>query len=313
MRTFERPIVVYSACLAGEAVRYNGATVEDKLAKTLSNYVNVIKVCPEVAIGLGVPREKIIVYRQGPDMLLFQPATGKDLTKEMISFTEEFLGSLPEVDGFLLKSKSPSCGVSNTLHYRDPWGKEFYARGKGLFAKLVIERFPHLPVEDEGRLKNPEIRDHFLSSIFALADLRSFRPKSIKDLMNFHQRYKYFLMAHHQLKLKQMGRLVAEGSKSLEETYESYKKLFVQTIANRPSKKKHYNVILHIYGHLSSKLKEREKHHFLKLAEDYKEGKIPRTLLIELLKNWAYRFENEYLMTQTYLWPYPEELQHVYN
>lgn len=312
VRPFPRPKLVVSACLNQKPVRYNGQEVKDEFVLKLLPYCQIVEVCPEVSIGLGVPRDKVIVYRRDHSLGLSQPSTGLELTQKMEKFTQEFLDSLEEVDGFLLKSKSPSCGVSNTKVYADPEGKEFYGKGKGLFALRVLERYEDLPVEDEGRLRNPELRDHFLTRLFALADLReSFSNlEEVSQLMNFHQRYKYMLMAHSQTKLKVMGRLVASANKNnLREVLEEYKKLFKEALRRRPTVGQHVNTITHIFGHLSSRLKPSEREHFLKLVEDYKKGRTERKLLVEFLRSYAYRFESDYLITQTYLDPYPEELQ----
>ncbi len=312
VRYFPKPRVVVSACLNLKPVRYNGQEVRDEFVLKLLPYCEVIEVCPEVAIGLGVPRDKIIVYKKGEGFGLSQPSTGLELKEKMESFSDNFLKSLPEVDGFILKSKSPSCGVSNTKIYKDPEGKEFYSKGKGLFALKVLESFENLPVEDEGRLKDRELRVHFLTRLFALADLReSFEKiKEVKDLMEFHQRYKYLLMAYSQVKLKALGRLVAKArEENLKETLTEYKKLFSEALKRKPSVGQHANAILHIFGHLSRNLKPSEKAHFFKLVEDYKKGAVERRLLLEFLKGYAYRFENQYLINQAYLHPYPENLE----
>ncbi|MEN3028394.1 MAG: DUF523 and DUF1722 domain-containing protein [Aquificaceae bacterium] len=299
------------ACLNLKPVRYNGQEVRDEFVLKLLPFCEVLEVCPEVAIGLGVPRERVIVYTKENSFGLSQPSTGLELTQKMESFAELFLKNLPEVDAFLLKSKSPSCGVSNTKVYKDPEGREFHSKGKGLFALRVLESFEYLPVEDEGRLKDRELREHFLTRLFSVAELREKREriKHIGELMDFHQRNKYLLMAHSQKKLKEMGRLVAGArEENLKETLKLYEILFLQAIRKKPSRGQQVNTLLHIFGHISRKLKEREKAHFFKLVEDYRKGRLDKRLLLEFLRAYAYRFENTYLMVQTYLEPYPEEL-----
>ncbi len=312
VRAFPRPRVVVSACLNLKPVRYNGQEVRDEFVLRLLPYCEVIEVCPEVSIGLGVPRDRIIVYKKDEGFGLSQPSTGLELTDKMESFTGEFLRSLRDIDGFILKSKSPSCGVSNTKVYRNPEGKEFYSKGKGFFAMRVLENFQDLPVEDEGRLKSPELREHFLTRLFALADLREStgRMQEVSELMEFHQRYKYLLMAHSQVKLKAMGRLVANAKmENFRETLEEYRRLFIEALKRRPSVGQHVNTIIHIFGHLSKNFNPQEKAHFMRLVENNRGGKIDRKILLEFLRSYAYRFENQYLMTQTYLQPYPEDLQ----
>ncbi|WP_448587240.1 DUF1722 domain-containing protein [Thermocrinis sp.] len=304
------PRLVVSACLAGDFVRYDGGTVKDPFVEKLLSYCEVIKVCPEVSIGLGVPRSKVLIYWEGSEPKLFQPSSGRDLTEHMLRFSEEFLGNLEEVDGFLLKGKSPSCGVSNnTISYKDPQGKVFSHRTKGMFAKRVLERFQDLPVEDEKRLRDEKVRRHFLLRLFALADLRESLKEinSVSQLMEFHRRNKYILMLHSQTKLKEMGRLVAT-SNDLRQTLSEYSRLFRLTLKRSPSKGQFINTFTHIYGHLSSKLNQGEKSHFFSLLEDFKRDLVDYRTILELLRSWSYRFEEKYLQTQTIFEPYPKEL-----
>ena len=305
-----KPKLVVSACLGGEFVRYDGGTVKDPFVEKLLKYCQPILVCPEIAIGLGVPRGKVLIYWDGESPRLFQPSTGRDLTEPMLAFSESFLESLPQVDGFLLKGKSPSCGVSNsTLSYKDPQGKVFSHRTKGIFAQKALEKFNDLPVEDEKRLKDKGIRKHFLVRLFALADLRESMEKmeSISQLMEFHRRNKYLLMLHSQAKLKEMGRLVA-NSKDLSQTLKEYAKLFRLALKRSPSKGQYANTFTHIFGHLSKRLNQREKEHFFGLLEDFRKGLVDEGTIFELLKSWSFRFEETYLQSQSIFEPYPKEL-----
>ena len=178
---YPEPVVVYSACLAGDRVRYDDKPVSDPFAEKLLGYVRVVKVCPEVEIGLGVPREKVVLYKERERLKMSQPATGLELTSRMNTFAEGFLKELKVVDGFLLKSKSPSCGVSRTKTYSDPRGGRFRGFGKGLFALKVMESFPFLPVEDELTLRKERRRLIFLAALFGSALLR-------EEGIRFHQR-----------------------------------------------------------------------------------------------------------------------------
>ena len=178
-----RPRVVFSACLAGENVRYDGKPVKDSFAEALRDHVEVIGVCPETGIGLGVPRDRIVLFKEGDEPELAQPSTGLVLTERMRRFSARFLRSLSGIDGFLLKSKSPSCGLSRVRIYGDPRARRFRGLGRGIFALEVLRNFPHLPAEDEGRLTNGERRLRFLLLIFALALLRS-----SPDTADFHRR-----------------------------------------------------------------------------------------------------------------------------
>lgn len=308
---FAKPILCVSACLNGQNVRYNGQTISDDFVKLLLKFCKPFNVCPEVSIGLGVPRDRILVYYDNNQYKLFQPATQKDVTLHMQQFAISFLSNIHYIDGFILKAKSPSCGVSGTKIYKDTMGKVFYAKGKGLFAAQVLNSFGYLPVEDEGRLRDEDIREHFLIRIFLFAHFRQMIDKNptIKSLLQFHQDCKYILMTYNQTKLSELGRIVANYKKGqFDTTLNQYKSSFYTAFNKKPSQKQHINVLLHIFGYFSDKLNTNEKKHFLHLIDQYHENKIGRTVIIELLRNWAHRFNDNYLLSQKYLNPYPEGL-----
>ncbi|SNZ02166.1 Uncharacterized conserved protein YbbK, DUF523 family [Persephonella hydrogeniphila] len=165
MNLQDKPVVVFSSCLTGEKVRYDGKSAENILSLKLLKYVNPVNVCPEVEIGLGVPRKKIFLVKNN-GYSVFQEGTGADLTQKLTEFSQSFLTSLKDVDGFFLKSKSPSCGVSGTKTYRNINRTGYIGRRRGIFAQIVKEKFPYHPVEDEERLKDFYRRYYFFTRIF---------------------------------------------------------------------------------------------------------------------------------------------------
>ncbi len=167
MRFFDRPVVVFSSCLLGERVRYDGSSSEDQFALKLKEFVYPVKVCPEVEIGLGVPRKKIFLLKSNGYRVI-QEETKADLTAELNRFSKKFLKSLKTVDGFFLKSKSPSCGVSGTKTYKNPDRTGYVGRRRGLFALNIKKYFPYYPVEDEIRLKDFYRRYYFLTRLYLL-------------------------------------------------------------------------------------------------------------------------------------------------
>ncbi len=173
MRKFAKPIVVISKCLELEACRYNGQVIPDDFVKKLKPHVTFLPSCPEVEIGLGVPREPVRIISVKGQNKLIQPATGKDLTDIMLRFADKFLNSLEEVDGFILKSRSPSCGIKDVKVYQGIEKGAATGKSTGFFAGKVLEMFPGLAIEDEGRLRNFKIREHFLTKLFALASFRN--------------------------------------------------------------------------------------------------------------------------------------------
>jgi len=308
-----RPVIVLSKCINLANVRYNGGIVRDDLVALVGNYADFLPVCPEVEIGLGVPRDKIIVVKRDGEYEVFQPATGRNLTADLVAFSKKFLQSLSwdSVDGFILKAKSPSCGVSGTKVYRDEKGEKFYGLGKGIFAMKVMEYFPEHPLEDEGRLKDFGIRDNFLTRVFAFARMRYLKAniKDFRELLDFHTKHKYLLMTYSPMNLRRLGKLVAEGRKrDLKTLVEEYTVLFRKAFSKGVGLNRHINTLEHIYGHLKEKLDEKERLHFHEVLGMLKGRKLELWVVREILKTWSYVYRELYLESQYYLEPYPKEL-----
>ncbi|MEN2981743.1 MAG: DUF523 and DUF1722 domain-containing protein [Thermus sp.] len=200
-----KPRVVVSACLGFAAVRYSGELIPDRVVQALGAHVDFVPVCPEVEIGLGVPRPTVRLVRGGEGVRMLQPSTGEDLTGRMAAFSGAFLQGLGRVEGFILKNRSPSCALKDAKVYAPRGG--VVGRGPGLFAQAVEEAFPLLPKEDEGRLTSAQVRAHFFTRIFGLARLRM--VQDLPGLMAFHARYKLLLTAYHQGEARALGRLLA--------------------------------------------------------------------------------------------------------
>ena len=306
-----KPRIVISRCLNIEPVRYNGGIINDEFSKKLLDHVEYITVCPEVDIGMPVPRPTVLLYKKGEQIRMIEPNSMKDYTDEMLNFSEAFLKSLGEVDGFLLKAKSPSCGVKDTKLYQKNLKGLINGRSSGLFAQKAMEYYPYLPIEDEGRLNDYWIRRDFLTKIFSHARFRYLKNnyKDINDLLKFHQEHKYLLMLYDPNTLKQMGNLLANWKKyGLDETMKHYENLFQRALSKRSNSNKHSNVLQHIYGHLSEKISDSEKGHLLKMLDKLRKGKLQLETLLEYIKGFIYRFNDKYLQSQTYLNPFPEEL-----
>lgn len=300
-----KPKIVISKCFF-EPVRYNGGIISDSFVEKLKKYVNSVTFCPEMALGLGVPRPRILIVKVRETERLIQPETGKDLTEDMLKICQEALAEFKEIDGFLLKAKSPSCGVKSAKLYQN---ERVIGKTSGFFARIVSETYPYLPLEDEGRLKDFKIRDHFLTRIFAFAEWREFlKDPSPSKLVNFHSRYKYLLMSYNQESLKKLGQIVASSQYSFQEKLSLYEEYFYRAFQRKTNIRRHINTLQHIFGHFSKKLSSKEKKHFFELLEKLKKGLVDLSTLLELLKSWALRFEKEYLLFQTYLEPYPSEL-----
>lgn len=306
-RRFPKPKIVVSQCLGFAPCRYDGAIIEDAFVRELAPFVEFIPVCPEVAIGLGVPRKPIRIVLQGGKKHLLQEDTGKDLTREMEEFSATFL-TLQNVHGFILKAKSPSCGLRD-VKVHAPSGKVL-ALGNGMFAEAVLRTYPYLAIESEKRLENLAIREHFLENIFALADLEDVEnTKSPGKLVDFHTRYKLFLLAHHQRETKLLGTIVAHVAENVDEAFAEYRTHFLQAIRRAMNRRLVVNVLHHILGYFKDKITSQEKTFFLHLVEEFRKGAIPLLVPLNLAESWVLRFEEPYLLRQVLFRPYPEALR----
>jgi uncharacterized protein YbgA (DUF1722 family)/uncharacterized protein YbbK (DUF523 family) len=306
-----KPTVVISKCIEFARCRYNGAMISSDIVKVMKNFVEFIPVCAEVEIGLGVPRDSIRIIKQGEELKLIQSATGLDVTNKMNTFSEEFLNSLEHVDGFILKYKSPSCGTLHTPYLASTQrGAAKLGKGPGLFGKAVIEKFPKLPIENEGRLNNFRIREHYLTKLFTIARFREVKHLSrMHKLVKFHTVNKFLFMAYNQAEMREMGRIVANPEKnSFIEVVKEYEQRLFNVIMYPPKYTSNINVLMHMLGYFSKDLTSAEKAYFLDELEKYRAGWIPLFVLTHLLKSWIVRFNQEYLRSQTFFDPFPEEL-----
>ena len=305
-----RPIVVTSKCLGFESCRYNGDMVSAPLVQSLAAHVNFQAVCPEVEIGLGTPRDPIRLVLEDGNERLMQPTTGKDLTRKMEQFSQKYLGSFPAVDGFILKNRSPSCAVKDSKIHLSVVKGAVAGKGPGLFARSVLERFPHAAIGDERRLTNPSIRDHFLTKLYVQARYRVLRQApNIQKLIHFQSQNKLLLMAHNQTKMRLMGRIVAgyDGN-NLYDLLDRYAEQLGAAFARAPRFTSNINVLMHAFGYFSDRLASREKAYFLHALESYRGGRIRLPSVIAVLQAWIARFENPYLKSQSFFEPYPREL-----
>jgi uncharacterized protein YbgA (DUF1722 family)/uncharacterized protein YbbK (DUF523 family) len=314
MRTFPTPIVVLSQCLEKEACRYNAQVIRDDFVRELEPFVRYVTVCPEVEIGLGVPRDPIRLVRIGEARpLLVQPATSRDLTEAMTAFSERFLGALPAVDGFVLKNRSPSCGIKDVKMYSAPAGGPPTGTGPGLFAGAVLERFGGRAIEDEGRLRNPHIRDHFLTQLFTLAAFRELRAEpAMAGLVEFHARNKLLLMAHNQAAARALGTIVGNpGRRPVTEVFAAYEVGLGRALARPARPGPWINVAQHAFGFFSRELTTRERTFFGTLLERFRAERQPLSAVLGVLAGWVARFETTYLEAQSFFEPYPHALMRL--
>lgn len=305
-----QPRLVVSKCLGFDHCRYDGSIIPDPVVDSLRPWVEFLPVCPEVELGLGAPRPPIRLVQSGGDVRLLQPATGRDLTEAMRAFAASFLEGLPPVDGFILKNRSPSCGLKDAKIYAAPEKAPSVGAGPGMFGGAVRERFPDLPVEDEGRLTNRTIREHFFTAVFALARLREVVDSGqMGALVDFHTRNKFLLLAYNQARMRELGRVVANpGRRPAREVMAAYAAGFRAALARPPRRPAVVNVLMHALGYVSEGLSPAEKGYFLDLLAAYREGRQPLSTPVGVLRAWILRFEQPYLSAQTFFSPFPEAL-----
>jgi uncharacterized protein YbgA (DUF1722 family)/uncharacterized protein YbbK (DUF523 family) len=310
MRKFPKPNVVVSKCITFAPVRYNAQIIASGFVEKLKPYVNFIPVCPEVEIGLGVPRDPVRIVLVNGERRLMQPATELDFTEKMERFADSFLNSLGGVDGFILKRGSPSSGFKNVKIYPKMEKSSPVGKGPGFFGGAVLQKFPHLAIEDELRLLNLRIREHFLTKLFTLASFRGVKESGkIRELVRFHSENKYLLTAYNQKELRILGKITAnQEQKSFQEMLKDYEAHLSFALARTPSVGSYVNVMLKIMGYFSHQLSKDEKSFFLDSVEKYRAGRLPLSADLSILRAWIVRFKQEYLSTQSLLASYPETL-----
>ncbi len=301
-----------SSCLLGERVRYDGGHKLDAYLKdTLGAFVEWVPVCPEVECGLPVPREAMRLVGSAQECRLVTIRTKVDLTERMQAWARKRVERLAQehLSGFVFKSDSPSSGLKNVRLY-DKNGVPA-RKGVGIFARIFTETFPLLPAEDDGRLRNDALRENFIERVFAFSRWQDFAENdaSLSGLVDFHTRHKLLLMAHSPQLLGRLGALVA-GAKSQKRAalFESYRRLFLEALAQEATVKKNTNVLQHVLGYFKERLTPGEKQEALEVIGQYHRGLIPLIVPVVLLRHFVRTYDEPYLKAQYYLDAHPAEL-----
>ena len=301
-----------SACLLGHEVRYDGGHKRDRfLTDTFGRFVEWVSVCPEVEAGFGTPREAMRLVDDDGRLRLVTVKTGVDLTSQMEGFARRRVEQLAAEDlsGYVLKKDSPSCGVELVKVYNQHAVPS--RSGQGLFAAALRARYPHLPGEEEGRLSDPRLRDHFVERVFAYRRLRELFASrwTVGSLVRFHTVHKLTLMAHSVAAYRALGRLVAAAKTAKRsDLQDDYTRGFMTALAAIATPRKHTNVLQHMAGYLKRPLDEDSKAELLATIEDYRTGLVPLIVPITLLRHHVRHHGVAYLAGQIYLEPHPREL-----
>ena len=320
----EKPRIGISACLLGEPVRFDSGHKRDAfLVETFGQHVEWVEVCPEMEIGLGAPRDTMRLQLTSPQerakgerfdprrLALVVPKTGEDLTERMRTHSEQRADTLAaaRLSGFVLKKDSPSCGMERVKVYGAASGAE--RGGRGLFAEALMARLPSLPVEEEGRLADPRLRENFVERVFAYRRLRALfdRRWSEGDLVRFHTIHKLTLMAHSPAAYQELGRLVARhAGRPRREVEQEYEERFMRALSVIATPARHANVLQHILGYFKQQLDADARAELLALIEEHRRGQVPLIVPITLVRHYVRRLAVPYLAGQIYLDPHPREL-----
>jgi uncharacterized protein YbgA (DUF1722 family)/uncharacterized protein YbbK (DUF523 family) len=302
-----------STCLLGENVRYDGGHKLDRfLTDTLGQYVEYVPVCPEVECGLCIPRESMHLEGDPESPRLVTLRTKQDMTEQMVRGAEKRVVELEKegLCGFIFKSDSPSSGMERVRVYNEKGMP--VKKGVGMFARIFMEHFPLLPVEDEGRLHDPKLRDNFVERIFTLKRWREVLAKkeSRGNLVDFHTHHKLLILSHSPKHYQIMGKLVAQAKEiPLKELYQQYQTILMEALQLKTTPKKNANVLMHMMGYFKEQLSSDEKQELLEVIDHYRQEYIPLIVPITLINHYARKYDQSYLKQQVYLNPHPSELQ----
>ncbi len=300
-----------SACLMGEEVRFDGGHKHDSyVTGTLGRYFEFVPFCPEVAVGLGTPRPPIrLVHHEGGVRARGVKDPTIDPTEDLIAYGRSVAEQAAGFAGFILKRASPSCGMERVKVYREN-GHPTHD-GSGLFAAALMAELPLLPVEEEGRLGDPVLRENFIERVFLFNRWQRVVAEGLtpKALVRFHTAHKLMLMAHSQEAYRELGRLVAAaGSRPLDELADQYISSLMVAFRKKVSRGQHLNVLLHLMGYLKDHLDPGDKAELLDAFETYRAGRLPLIVPITLLRHHFRRHPDPYVESQFYLMPHPDEL-----
>lgn len=301
-----------SACLLGAPVRFNGGHRQSQLcSEVLARHFEFVAVCPEVAIGLGTPRETIrLVGDPAAPRARGSRSSALDVTDALDAYGRRVAAELPDICGYILMQKSPSCGMQRVKVYQDN-GYPADGGASGIFAAALMRARPELPVEEDGRLNDPILRENFLTRVFAYAEWRRLLDAGLTRgaLIGYHSRYKYQLMANSPEHYRRLGRLLADlAGRDLAELAHGYFAELMQGLRVSATRGTHSNVLQHLAGYLKKALSREERHEMQQLIEQYRRGVVPLVVPLTLLKHHFRRHPDEYVASQAYLQPHPEDL-----
>lgn len=300
-----------SSCLLGTEVRYDGGHTHNRyITDTLGEYFEYVSFCPEVAIGMGVPRPAIRLVKLGNEIRTQGiDDSSIDVTDDLIKYGHSLKKQIAPLSGYILKSRSPSCGMERVKVYGSKGSP--IDKSSGMFAGSIMQDFPELPMEEEGRLMDPVLRENFIERVFVYHRWQNQCAKrlSAAKLVDFHTRHKFIVLSHDERAYRELGRLVAQaGQLALRELGQSYIQALMRALKKRATARKHSNVLMHMMGFIKNQMQADDKAELLDLIEDYRKGLVPLIVPVTLLQHYIRRHPDDYISQQYYMNPHPREL-----
>ena len=301
-----KPKIVVSECLYGTKCRYDGQGYNDKVIQSLKDYVDIQTVCPELAIGLSIPREpiRIEMNKENEEYRLVDYNSKNDYTNQMTEFSEEFINGLDDIDGFILKSRSPTCGLKDAKVYYRGNKCSIRSNENGFFLQKIIDKYDYLPIENEGRLKNYNIRDNFFNRIFFINNL-----KNNKNIIEFHKNNLLLLKSYDEESTNEVSDILNENR--MEDQVHQYKEKVLNIVSNQRKKENKLSIIIKVFEKYKNMLNEEEINMFNGLIESYENQRITFSTLEVVIKMYATRFKDKDILNQTFFYPYPENLINI--
>ncbi|MGB1296697.1 MAG: YbgA family protein [Psychrobium sp.] len=311
-----KPLIGISACVTGEKVRFDtGHKRSDFVMDKLSEHVDYEPICPELAIGMSLPRKPIRQVMVGEEIRVCQADFSGDVTNKLEAFSQKKSGQLDHLSGFIFCQKSPSCGMERVkVYYEHGLGAKH--DGRGVFARAVMENNPLIPCEENGRLNDAKLRENFILRVFTYKAWQEMMASGLTKhkLIQFHSKHKYLVMSHKLVSYKALGRLLGQSDLPLEDLAYQYISGLMEALSNLATRKSHANTLFHLQGYFKRLLDKTQKQELVEQIEAYRIGLTPLLVPLTLINHYLRQFDDQqYLASQVYLAPYPDDLRLRYG
>ncbi|SEL76529.1 Uncharacterized conserved protein YbgA, DUF1722 family [Colwellia chukchiensis] len=308
-------VIGISACLIGEKVRFDASNKPSNFCiKELGQHVTYKAYCPEVAVGLPIPRPTIRLIKDQELIKVARPDGSGDVTREIKAYGKKVASFSANLSGYVFCAKSPSCGMERVKVY-SPSGDPLQAKGIGVFSREIMKANPLLPCEENGRLNDPILRENFVARVYAYRHWQAVVESGISKhkLTSFHAQYKYTLMSHDLVAYKNLGRLLARADLAVDDMAAQYIAGLMTALTKPATRKNHANTLSHIQGYFSKYLNKEQRKELSAQVDAYRNALVPLMVPLTLINHYLLAHPNDYLAQQAYLNPYPEALKLRYG